>query len=1034
MHQGEIAGTVEPAGSDEGGDLGEVALAPRVPCHGRSIRGDPEPPLIARCTVPPVHVGLLGGLEVLDGDRDVAVPGTKLRTLLAVLALHPGRVVPAEQLVDVLWGEDPPAGVRNSLQGLVSKLRRVLGAGGLVAMRGSGYVLDLPPDAVDLHRFERLVADGRAAAAAGDLAGAVDLLTEAGGLWRGDALADFAYEDFAAPVATRLSELWLAAVEERLDLELQLGRHAGVVVELEPLVAAHPLRDRLRGLLMVALYRTGRQADALRVFQEGRHLLGEELGLEPGPDLRRLEAAILAQDAALAGPPVEARTRTPAPVTRSTIPESLSPLVGRDEEVAELTALAAASRLLTLVGPGGVGKTRLALEVARLASADLADGGCLVEFAPLGDPDGVPTAIAAALDLPDPTRLAELIGDREMLLVLDNCEHVIAPAAAVAEELLSRCPALRLIATSREGLRVGGETVWPVPPLALDGAVELFITRARAAGAAIEPSHAVADICERLDGLPLAIELAAARMRAFPVDQLAGRLHDRFRLLTGGSRTALPRQQTLRAVVDWSYELLFDDEQRVFERLSVFPGGFDLATAEAVCTDDVLDAADIADHVHALVEKSLVHVVRRGDDIRFAQLQTLCQYGREKLAERGDAGPIRNAMAGHFARLCAQSATAFTGDIQRSWLRSVDQEHDNLRAALEWAVDTGDAETALAIAGGAAWPHWLAGSMVEGKRWIDAAFACDGEASERTRALALTGRGLLGFLTGSPDPADADLEEALAIARRHDELAIVRLAHSFYAEIAAARGDVDEARRRRLDVLAFYGDDDDHPFDVAARAYSMGKLAILDGDIGAAEQHYRAAAEGFSDIDRPVMYSMSLGMVADFDEAADDWDAARRTLEAAIATNDSLGLRSFTSSLVARLGWVLLHLDDIDGAEHAYGRALEEGRRLQHTQSTFVAQAGMAVVHRLRGRDRAAFDAATEAVELFRAGAGLRFRNRVDPRNDLLAAASASYSVLADLAAERGDTGQAEQLRAEVAALGQPTPPFLAAGSAGARQ
>ena len=974
-----------------------------------------------------MHVGLLGGLEVRDGGRDVAIAGTKLRTLLAVLALHAGRVVPAEQLIDVLWGEDAPGGVRNSLQGLVSKLRRALGSGDLVAMRGSGYALEVPPDAVDVHRFEQLVAGGRGAAGAGDVGGAVALLTEAGSLWRGDALADFAYEEFAAPVATRLSELRLAAVEERLDLQLRLGQHAAVVVELEALVAAHPLREGLRGLLMVALYRSGRQADALRVFQDGRNVLAEELGLEPGPELRRLEAAILAQDSSLSGPAL-APPAAPAPVARrSTIPESLTPLVGRAAEVQELTALAAEHRLLTLVGPGGVGKTRLALEVARIASADLADGGSLVELAPLGDPEAVPAAIAAVLDVPDPSRLADAIGSRQMLLVLDNCEHVIAKAAAVAEDLLVRCPGLRLLVTSREGLRVGGETVWPVPPLADDGAVELFVARARAAGAAVDPSEVVADVCSRLDGLPLAIELAAARTRAFPIEQLAARLHDRFRLLTGGSRTALPRQQTLRAVVDWSYELLFADEQRVLERLSVFPGGFDLATAEAVCSDDTIDAVDIADHVHALVEKSLVHVVRRGDDVRFAQLQTLWQYGREKLAERGDAAAVRTAMAAHYARLCAQGASAFTGVHQRAWLRAVDLEHDNLRAALDWAVDTGDAETALTIAGGAAWTHWLAGTMVEGKRWLDAAFACDGDVSEGTRALALTGRGLLDFLTGSSDRADADLEEALAIAERLDDVAVRSLAHSFYAEIAAVRGDVDEARRRRLDVLTFYSDDD--PFDVAARSYSLGKLAVLEGDMAAAERHYRAAAEGFSRIDRPVMYSMSLGMVADFDELAEDHLAARRTLEAAIATNDSLGLRSFTSSLVTRLGWVLLHLGEVEAAERAYERALDDRRRLQHTQGTFVALAGLAVVRRLQGCDRAASDAAAEAYELHRAAGPLRFRNRIDPRKDLLVAAAAACTVLAALAAESGQSVQAAQLLDEAASLrqeaGAEVPPFL---------
>ena len=333
----------------------------------------------------------------------------------------------------------------------------------------------------------------------------------------------------------------------------------------------------------------------------------------------------------------------------------MTPLVGRDVELRDLRTLFADHRFVTLVGPGGVGKTRLALEVGRSVAEGLRSGGCLVELAPVGDPARCPAAIASALDLPDPTRLAEMIGEQELLIVLDNCEHVITAAAEVAEGLLRRCPGLRLLATSREGLRVGGELIWPVPPLGADDAVRLFLARAQATGASLElvrrpatgPSPTSAP---GFDGLPLAIELAAARTRAFPITQIADRLNDRFRLLTGGSRTALPRQQTLRAVVDWSYELLFDDEQRIFERLSVFPGGCDLATAEAVCADDAISPADVADHLHALVDKSLVVAVPVGGGLRFTQLQTLAQYGRERLTERGDAVRIRDAMAEHFAR------------------------------------------------------------------------------------------------------------------------------------------------------------------------------------------------------------------------------------------------------------------------------------------------------------------------------------------------------------------------------------------------
>jgi len=960
-----------------------------------------------------MRIGLLGGLEVHDADnRDIVIPTGKQQALLALLAVNVGRVVPTEQVVDALWGESPPPHVRNGLQALTSKLRTALGAADLVVLRGAGYVLDLPADAIDLHRYEQLVAAGRAAAAT-DAERAVALLAEADALWRGDALADFAYEEFAQPTVNRLSELRLAVIEERIDLELALGRVDEGIIELEALVTAHPLRERLRGQLMVALYRAGRQAEALQTFQDARHFLGEELGLDPGPELRRIEAAILAQDPALDAPAAASSSAARGPRRRATVPEALTPLVGRDDELRELTGLALEQRLISLIGPGGVGKTRLALEVARAESSALVDGGYLVELAPVGDPAGLRAAIASALELPDAGQLAEMIGDREMVIVLDNCEHVIDAAAAVADDLLRHCARLRLIVTSREALRVSGETVWPVPPLSADDAAQLFVARAHAAGAHLDISDdllpLITDICARLDGLPLAIELAAARSRALPIHQIASRLNDRFRLLTGGSRTALPRQQTLQAVVDWSYELLFDAEQRVFERLSVFPGGCDLATAEAICADDTLAAADIADLIQALVDKSLVVAHHTGDDVRFTQLQTLSQYGHEKLTARGDAKRVRNAMARHYAGLCAESASAYRGDRQRAWLTAIDRDYDNLRAALEWAVANDDAETAMTIAGGTSWPHWLAAMVIEGKRWLDDAFACAGDVDECTRALALTGRGLLDFLAGARD-TDDDLEAAIEIFRRHDDIASMALAYSFYAEQPNARGDREEARRRRLVVIDFYGAAPDDPFELAARSYSLGKLALLDGDLAEAEVHYRAAATGFARIDRPVMLSMSLDVVADFDERAGDHAAAVRALEAAIATNDACGLRGLTGSLLTRLGWALLHEGDLARAETVYERALDSARPLRNAPVLFLALTGIAVLHRLHHRDDAAVAAANDALEFYRSGDPRRFKNRIDTEGELHAAAAACYLVQAAIAAERDQPEQAADL------------------------
>jgi tetratricopeptide (TPR) repeat protein len=422
--------------------------------------------------------------------------------------------------------------------------------------------------------------------------------------------------------------------------------------------------------------------------------------------------------------------------------------------------------------------------------------------------------------------------------------------------------------------------------------------------------------------------------------------------------------------------------------------------------------------------------------VRFTLLQTLAQYGRERLTERGDVVRIRDTMARHFADLCSQSAAAYTGDLQRAWLTAMDADHDNLRAALEWALATDDAETALLIAGGAAWPHWLTGMVVEGRRWLDDAFACRGEVDERTRALALTGRGLLDFLAGVTERSDDDLATALEIFERHGDVESMVLAHSFYAEQAAVRGDLDEARRRRRVLLDLYREAPEDPFARAARTYSLAKLALLDGDLVAAERHYRAATEGFGHLDRPVMSSICLGMVADFDERAGNYPAAITTLEAAIATNESL-LGGFTGSLQARLGWALLHDGQLERAEIVYERALDSARRVRHTMALFQAQAGMAALHRLHRRDDDPVDASTESLELYRADGFPRFRNRIDPTADLRAAAALSCEVLAVIAADREQPeqaatllGQADSLRAET---GVGIPDLLQADVARAR-
>jgi DNA-binding SARP family transcriptional activator len=507
---------------------------------------------------------ILGLLEVVDGDSVVRLAGVKQRALLALLLLNVNEVVSSDRLIEALWGEHLPVSGAKALQVRVSQLRKALGAAGsVVVTRAPGYRLQLDGEQFDLARFERLVAEADDA----DPIAAAAKLREALTLWRGPPLADLAYEPFAQPAIARLQELRLVAIEKRVDADLALGRHLELVGELEELAAAHPLRERVRAQLMLALYRCGRQADALAVYQSARRALVGELGIEPGPPLRALEQSILRQDPALEAAPHQptdqaADVAQPLVEPRHNLPARVSSFVGRERELRELQRLLSHARVLTLVGAGGVGKTRLALELADLVPDGWGDGVWFVDLAPLADAALVAGKVASVFAVLETLGRAasesvvDALRARELVVILDNCEHVIDSAAGLAAELVMGCPRVAIVSTSREALRIAGEQVYRVPSLSLppaDGreparmadseAVRLFVDRARQQRPefALDSDNcdAVARLCRQLDGIPLAIELAAARVGAMPVGEIEKRLDQRFALLTGANRHGL---------------------------------------------------------------------------------------------------------------------------------------------------------------------------------------------------------------------------------------------------------------------------------------------------------------------------------------------------------------------------------------------------------------------------------------------------------------------------------------------------------------
>ncbi|MBT1091621.1 BTAD domain-containing putative transcriptional regulator [Streptomyces sp. Tu102] len=731
----------------------------------------------------PVRYRILGTTQVLRPDgRPVPVGGARLRALLTVLALRAGRTVPVGLLVDEVWGDEPPADATGALQALVGRLRRALGADAILSAEG-GYRLAAAPDDIDLNRFERLVGEGTRALADGDPAKAAGVLDDALALWHGPALADL--PDHTAEAA-RQETRRLDALRTRHTAALALGHAEQSLPELTALCDTHPLDEPLQALRLRALRDAGRTAEALAAYEDVRRLLADRLGSDPGPELRALHGELLRpteegrgtasraggghasksppqkpadQGTAGSGTPHPApvpgsasallpgRIDTSGPVVPRATPADppagnlrarLTSFVGRESDIDAIRGDLAAARLVTLLGPGGAGKTRLSQEAAERVRDGAPDGVWLAELAPVDDPEAVPEAVLTALGAretvlygagaeamragtdrhDDPVdRLAEHCAKRRMVLILDNCEHVVEAAARLVEALLERCPELTVLATSREPLGVPGELLRPVEPLPEPFALRLLADRGAAARPGFrveadeETAAACAEICRRLDGLPLAIELAAARLRMLTPRQIADRLDDRFRLLTSGSRTVLPRQQTLRAVVDWSWELLDESEREVLRLLSVFAGGCDLAAAEAVCGPAALEA------LGSLVDKSLV-VAEPGDgEMRYRLLETVAEYAAERLDETGRRAEAERAHLTYYRELARTTEPLLRGADQLAAIRRLERESENLRAALHYAVAVRDEQEALCLVLSMGWYWQMRDLRIVARNW-----------------------------------------------------------------------------------------------------------------------------------------------------------------------------------------------------------------------------------------------------------------------------------------------------------------------------
>jgi predicted ATPase/DNA-binding SARP family transcriptional activator len=970
-----------------------------------------------------VKFRLLGSLEVeTETGASIELRGSKARKLLALLVLRARQITTVDQIADAVWGDDSPSLVTNAVHVQISKIRRTFAAAGEelpLATRNQGYVLDIDDESIDACRFARLVAEGRAELDGRRFEQAADGLSAALSLWRGPMLAEFAFEPFADVDRLRLEEIRLMCLEDRIEAGLALGRHAELVAELEALVAEFPTRERLWGQLMLAQYRSERQADAVRSFQRARKVMIEDMGLEPGAELQSLEQAILERRHSLeldTPPPAAA----PVVVARTTnIRPELSSYIGRVEELAALSELLAQRRLVTLIGPGGVGKTRMAVELALQTRDTWPDGAWMIELGDVAGDGAVDVALrsafAADFDLQADVdtsasavdRLAAQLGAGRVLLVFDNCEHVIAGTSAAVSTLLRTCPGVRVLATSREVLGLPGEMVRQLAPLEMAEAMALFSARGADATSTFTVDSgneaSVRTICERLDRLPLGIELAAARLRAFTPDQLASRLSDRLGSLGVRSPSRAARQQTLHDAVDWSHALLFADERVLLRRLAVFPASFGLEAIEAVASGDDLDPDDVADVLARLIDKSLVVAEATDGEQRYRLLRTVADFAGERLAEAGETAWSRDRHADWVGDLAARGRLGLRGPDHRAWATRLRIELPNFFRASQWVRSDGDALRGLQIGADIGWYAFTSMTMPGLARDIVELLDTTPKAPTALRARAMAWGGILGAGTAwglrlsresIARARDSGDEDAIAESATMLAMVLVLSPQSAAEGVLHAREGLEAAERAGDPWLAALAESQEG----MARLTTGADMSTAAATLARSARVFRELGDERTAVMVDLRWTEAAEMLGDLTGAFAALDRARAHAdsERSIAT----------IAIASRLAWMAVRQGHAEQALAYAAEVLEAAHPTVHAPPRAMAHFAFGSASMMRGGNR------TEAREHLTTA--LQIHEAVGSIRHLVL----DHAVLGYLDAQEGDRDRAVVHHQQAIALG----------------